>query len=135
MGVNAMIQRPNAVGLMLCQQVIIEEKTRNRTLVNNFSRLEVKNFPASVPPFSVVSTLTDGMGEMTLTLVVARLDTLEEVYTQAVRTRFDNPLQELRLQFRVTHCSFPVPGRYQFALLADGEDVTACVLTIIAREE
>jgi hypothetical protein len=130
-----MIQRPNAVGLLLCQQVIIEEKTRNRTLVNNFSRLEVKDFPASVPPFSVIATLTDGIGDMTLSLVVTRLDTLEEVYNRDVRTRFDNPLQELRLQFRVTQCTFPVPGRYQFALLADGEDVTECVLTIIAREE
>jgi len=37
-----MLQRPNAVGLILCEQVVIEEKTRNVTLFNSVSRLWCK---------------------------------------------------------------------------------------------
>ena len=39
----AMVQRPNAVGLILCRLVIVEEKTRNVTLANSFQRLEVEH--------------------------------------------------------------------------------------------
>ena len=43
-----MIQRPNAVGLLLCQQAIVEEHTQNLTLVNTFRRLVLDSFPS--PP-------------------------------------------------------------------------------------
>lgn len=33
-----MIQRPVVVGLVLCEQVIIEEGTRNVTLINCFNK-------------------------------------------------------------------------------------------------
>jgi hypothetical protein len=39
-----MSQRPNAVGLVLCQQVIVEENTRNISLVNSFNRRRVDAF-------------------------------------------------------------------------------------------
>jgi hypothetical protein len=40
-----MTQRPVAVGLLLCEQVIIEEGTRNVTPVNCFSPRAVERFP------------------------------------------------------------------------------------------
>lgn len=43
-----MVQRPNAVGLILCEQVVLEEGTRNATLVNSMTRLRSKTFPS--PP-------------------------------------------------------------------------------------
>ena len=39
-----MVQIPNVVGLLLCQLVIVEEKTRNVTLANSFQRLELDEF-------------------------------------------------------------------------------------------
>lgn len=67
----AMVQRPNAVGLTLCRMVVVEEKTRNVTLVNSFQRLEFASFPAAAEPFCVYTVLTDGLGEIVLELVVS----------------------------------------------------------------
>jgi hypothetical protein len=128
-----MIQRPNAVGLILCKDAIIEEKTRNITLVNTFNQLTVREFPAS-QQFMVYLVLTDGLGEMTLSLAVARLDDLTRLFERSWKETFTDPLREKRRLVQVTSCSFPVPGRYQVSLLAEGEWVAQCVLTLFVEE-
>src|SRR5262249_31939561 len=113
-------------GLVLCQQVIVEEGTRNITLVNSFNRLTVEAFPSAPQRFAVYTMLTNGRGAATLTLEISRTDTLEEIFTRSTRIAFADPLRHLRLWIRVRSCSFPVMGRYQVALLMDGDLITQC---------
>jgi hypothetical protein len=129
----AMVQRPNAVGLILCHLVIVEEKTRDATLANSFQRLEVDTFPSTPIPFFVYTVLTDGIGEFDLDFVVSRCDTLEDIYTRKFRINFNDPLKQLRLFWRVMSCSFPVPGTYQFGLQVDGDPITQSVLKIFQK--
>ena len=129
-----MIQRPNAVGLILCQQVIVEEKTRNMTLVNSFVDLVVNEFPSSPQQFTVFVVLTDGLGDMTLTLEIAPLDTLETIYVRSWLSSWKNPLRAARLMARVGSCSFPAPGQYQVSLLAENDLITQGVFNVIQKE-
>jgi hypothetical protein len=130
-----MIQRPVAVGLVVCEQVIVEEGTRNITLVNCFSQLQSEEFPSPSHRLAVFATLTDGVGNGTVSLVIARLDTLEEVMTLDHPVHFADPLQEAWVIFFLDQFSFPVPGRYQFGLSLDGEPVTHRVIEVQARED
>lgn len=75
-----MTQRPVAVGLLLCEQAIIEENTGNLTPVNCFSIRPADNVPGVGLPFTVVAFLTDGIGKVSLRIAIDRLDTLEEIY-------------------------------------------------------
>jgi hypothetical protein len=50
---SPMVPTPIALGLTLCEKVIVEEATRNITLVNCFSRLRAAAFPFQPVPFSV----------------------------------------------------------------------------------
>jgi hypothetical protein len=68
-----MVQRPNVVGLLVCEKTIVEENTRNITTVNHFTRLRVDSFPSPPQRFTVYSVLTDGLGEVGLVLRVVRL--------------------------------------------------------------
>jgi hypothetical protein len=129
------IKQPVAVGLILCEQVIVEENTRNVTLVNCFTRVRVRDFPAEWQRLAVLAVLTDGLGEATVSLTVSRQDTLEEVFTQENQVRFADPLQEVRILFRLNRVSFPVPGPYQVTLLLDNELVAHRVIQVVAREE
>src|ERR1700730_521828 len=113
-----MKQRPVAIGLLACEQIIIEERTRNVTPVNCFTRRAVEHFPSEEVPFVVFAVLTDGAGEMPLEVRISRLDTLEEIYVRSVSCNFANPLQEIRCIVRIRGCSFPVSGYYQILLLA-----------------
>jgi hypothetical protein len=127
-----MSQRPVAVGLTICEQVIVEEKTKNTTLVNSFTGLKVDRFPSVPRPFTVYAVLTDGLGEVAVDLVVSRLMTLEDIYIQPRSVVFTDRLLEVRVPFRLNRCSFPLPGRYQFSLLADGELIAQRVLQVSA---
>ena len=46
-----MQRQPIAIGLRLCQHAIVEEKTRNITLVNCFRKLTFATFPAEAASF------------------------------------------------------------------------------------
>jgi hypothetical protein len=130
-----MSQKPIAVGLSLCEQVIIEEKTRNLTLVNSFTRRYVERFPAEPFPFVLFAILTDGSGEVKLEAAFQRLDTLEVIFRQRLTVRFTNPLQEIGCIFRVRQCSFPISGHYQVVLLAGEEFLAQRRFRIAMKEE
>ncbi len=127
------IQRPNAVGLLLCRLVIVEEKTRNVSLANSFQQIAVESFPSGSLPFSVFTTLSDGMGETLLKLSVSRCDTLEEIYWRSLNIRFNNPLRQLQMWWRVQSCFFPIEGKYQFMLTADDDPIAQCTLKVIQK--
>jgi hypothetical protein len=131
----AMIKRPVAIGLTLCEQVIVEAKTGNITLVNCFTRLKMPDFPSKAQRMAAFAVLADGQGTGKFDLIVERLDTRDEVYEQSHQVTFADSLQEVNLFFRIHQCWFPAPGRYQALLLADGELIAQRVLEVIAKEE
>jgi hypothetical protein len=115
-----MKQVPVAIGLMVCEHVIIEEGTRNATPVNCFSRRKVDQVPTGPLPFTLFAMLTDGAGRIDLEVVIERLDTNDEIYRRALTFTFTDPLQDVRCLFRIPDCSFPVVGVYQAILFAEG---------------
>ena len=130
-----MIQRPNAVGLILCQLAIIEEGTKHVTLVNTFRRLKQTVFPTPALKFIVHAVLADGLGPITLSLAINRLDVLEEMEVRVGEINFNDPLVEQRLLIRLSAVHFPEPGRYEISLLANGEEVAQCVFRLLSGEE
>lgn len=116
-----MSQRPAAIGILVCEQVIVEENTQNLTPVNSFRRRIVEQFPSEPFSFVVLAILNDGVGEIRLDLTISRLDLDEDVYKRSMVVRFGHQLQEGRCLFRIRDCSFPVPGAYEIALFADNE--------------
>ncbi len=129
-----MKQRPVAVGLLLCEQVIIEEQTRNVTPVNCFTRRTARQLPSEIIPFVVFAILTDGVGDVRLEVTIQRLDTLDEIYRRSMTFRFPGPLQEARCRLRIGDCSFPVAGYYQVTLMAEGELVAQRRMQIVPKE-
>ena len=115
-----MKHRPIAIGLVVCEQVIVDEKSRNVTPVNCFRSRRVKTLPAEIP-FTVVAWLTNGMGHAKIEVVVERLDNMDEVARFRSDFEFSDPLQELRCVVQISDCIFPVAGQYQVSLLADSE--------------
>lgn len=129
-----MTQRPVAVGLLLCEQVIVEEHTGNVTPVNCFSFRIAENVPGESAPFTVVAFLTDGIGKVTLKVTIERLDTLEEIYERETSVTFPEPLYRLRLIARVRGCFLPVEGDYTVNLLANGETIAQNRFRLLQKE-
>jgi hypothetical protein len=130
-----MIQAPVAVGLMVCQQAITEEKTRRVTLVNCLQHLEVENLPSSRQELTVCCLLTDGLGEMDLTLEILYLASDELIVTHTGRVVMNHPLRKQWYYGRLKGVVFPRQGRYQFSLLANREWVAQATLEVIPKGE
>jgi hypothetical protein len=128
-----MSQRPVARGLFVCEQVIVEERTHNVSLINCFTMRSVATFPTPPQPFVICALLTSGHGTIQLGVVISRLTDLGVIYRQTMPQTFDDPLQEVRFYLRVSTCSFPEPGWYEVVLLADGEPVAQTRLQIARR--
>lgn len=130
-----MASPPVALGLTLCDYVIIEEKTKKASLVGCFSSLKAAQFPALAQPFSAWAVLVDGLGDVTMNLIVTRLDTEEEIQVLENRVHFPDRLTEVRYHVRFRQFIFPAPAIYQFTLLADKEWVAQYRIRVYAAEE
>ncbi len=128
-----MAKLPVAIGLSLCDLVVVEEKTHNVTLVNCFSHRTVDHFPSETP-FTVFALLTGGFGEKPLDVVVQELEDFDEIYRISSSAQFASPLRTIRCTVRVWDCSFPRPGHYLVSLLAGGEIVAQRKLQLLLKE-
>jgi hypothetical protein len=117
---------------LVCEQVIVEESTRNVTPVNCFTQRIVRRLPSAFP-FVVFAILTDGSGEKPLAVVVERLDTFDEIYRGSLLGTFGSPLQEIRCLFRIRDCVFPEAGLYQISIFAEKEQVAQRKLRIVQK--
>src|SRR6266542_2527998 len=120
---TSMKQRPIAVALLLCEQLIVDDRTANVTLVNSFSHLVLDGRVGEPQTFGIFVLLTDGLGTMPAELEIVRLDTEEVIYRKQFEVQFQSPLQQVRCLLRVRRCSFPVAGAYQATLLVEGESI------------
>src|SRR5438128_1540977 len=116
-----MVPRPVALGMMLCDYVIVEKGTEKISLIGQFERFRLASFPGIAPAFCVFATLTGAQGSGTIELEIQDLATLQQIkgWTQVVQ--FPDRLSHVRVVFRVNNCTLPSPGYFQANLLVDGE--------------
>jgi hypothetical protein len=120
-----MVQRPSAISLMLCDQVVFERETQKPYLLGVFTGVSADRIPTPPQRFDIFAALTDGLGDVRMTLTVEHLDTNQEIYSQHITVRFSDPFQVVNLRLRIRHLIYPAAGTYLFALTADGEEVAA----------
>ena len=128
-----MFPTPHALAAMLCDRVIIEQGTRNPTLVGSFLGRAVEKFPSEAVAFSVFVPLTDGFGTAIIELVAVRLETDEQIYSQRGEVTFPHRFAVVNIHFRVSKIEFPAPGSYAFMLLIDGDLITERRLNVYQR--
>ena len=117
-----MNHRPIAIGLVLCEHVIVEDRTHNITPVNCFSVRVVEALPDRAT-FFALAWLANGLGEMPAELLVERLDNMEETFRVNRVLVFPDRLVDMRFVARIRSCHLPVAGHYQVSLIIDGEQV------------
>ena len=118
-----MTPSPIAVGLILCEKIIVEKRTGNVTLVSTFATLRVDGFPSRPDRIAFSAVLTGGEGEGTVDLVLTHLESDEEAYRMRRMLRFPGRLAEVQIAFHIRDCSFPSPGQYDATLFVDGDPV------------
>jgi hypothetical protein len=118
---NAMLPPPIALGLSLCDYVIVEEGTKKVSLIGTFTGIVVDHFPAVPQLFSVFSALIDGLGNATMKIAITNQETSEEIYARERQIHFPSRLTEVFIHYRIGQCRFASPGLYQATLFVDND--------------
>src|SRR5436190_23087523 len=103
-----MVPDPTALALLLCEQVIVDQYSRNPSPINIFTGLSVERFPSDPQRFSVFAALTDSQGEGRLELRAIRLDTGEQFYSQQYPVDFPERATVVNVNIRLRKIRFPV---------------------------
>jgi hypothetical protein len=120
-----MPQRPIALSLMLCDQVVFEQGTQKPYLLGVFTGIVADSFPTTPQRFDLFAALTDGQGDVMMKLQVMHLDSNQEVYSQQMTVRFAGPLEIINLRFRVRQLVYDSVGTYLFTLTVDDEEIAS----------
>jgi hypothetical protein len=130
------IQPPKALALFLCDQVIFERGTDKPSLIGLFDTLRLPAVPGLAPRFDVYAALTDGLGTITVDLVVLSLDDEErQVYGLSAEVQFPSPLFVVHLRLRLAAWQVLAEGAYALSLLVNGEELAQRRLQVRLVEE
>lgn len=116
-----MSQPPEVLAMILCDLVITDVETNKKSLIGLFDRVETTALPCVVHELHLYLSLTDGHGDLAVTIACAPADGGEELFRGQAEVVFSSPLQVVELQFVFPHAQFPRPGEYRFQFLADGQ--------------
>ena len=114
-------EKPLGIAIVICEKVITEERTNNKTLVSTFNIIGAKNFPCRHPRMAAYVTLTNAFGERDICLAMKLGE--EKVFELKGRVTFNDPNHVVELIFNIHDCLFPLAGRYCFEVTSDGEFV------------
>ena len=118
-------RRPVCLAIILCDAVIEDKTTNNKTLVGLFNTIAAARYPTVRPAMSVFASLTGCRSEMRLELRIRREGAEGEI------VRFGGPLvspSEAAIVDLVVHLrnmKLPAPGVYRVEILHDGQPLAA----------
>lgn len=115
---------PKIIGLILCRTLESDRATGETSLVGVFNALRFRDWPSPGQQFIVYSALHGGVGEGTIQLVIARLDTERAIHRYQRWVTLPGPGRYFNLVIPITRCVFPLPGRYGLTLYFDGREVS-----------
>ena len=111
---------PIAIGILLCDRVIVDESTHNVTPIDCFNVRLLGSIPGETT-FVALAWLANGEGELSAEVLIRSLDNLEEIYREKKTLVFKNRLHDTRFLARIRGCTFPVAGYYEVVLSIGGE--------------
>jgi len=112
--------RPKYLAMLLCDYVIRDGETNNKSLIGIFNRIIAGKFPVRHDRMHVFVALSDGRGEYATRLQV-RGPANEIVFSTDGKITIPDPLAVAEINFQIRGLMIPKPGRYFVEFLCDGE--------------
>lgn len=127
---------PLGLALILCDRVITDASTNEKTLVSLFSRITARSFPCVHPRIAVYAALTNASGSMPIELRCANEDQDNHVVFQAKGTiEFPGPNHVVEATFQINHVRFNQPGRHSVELFCQDELIVHRRFHVVQQED
>ena len=114
---------PQAQAFVICREIWHNDRSNEFLLASPLSHIPIDTFPALVT-VSVYAHITGGHGEYELDFLLrnAANDTVWSWGPQSP-LQHEDPLMPQQVAFHDLVLEVPSPGRYELALLANGEEI------------
>ena len=105
-------QKPSCLALILCEAVIEDKLTNNKSLIGLFNQVQAHQLPIIHAKMCIVISLSGGHGKVPITLKMSSLSTGEDVFQAAGEVVFNDPLSVCDLVFELRQVPFKTEGAY-----------------------
>ena len=105
---------PLLLAILVCDEVIRDERTHKETLVGLFNTIHATSFPCVHSHLNVFISLTNGHGTAPSELRLVRRDTGQALSGFKGSVKFPSPLAVVNVNFDMANAAFPVAGSYSF---------------------
>lgn len=126
---------PDVMSLIVCDQIITDRMTGKHSLIGMFSRVHARRFPAAHPQLCVFASLTEGRGEVELTIrIVDANEDRPPIVEGKGKVQFKDPRAIAHLALQFHGLTFSQPGAYRVQLWSSGELLREARLDLIKVE-
>jgi hypothetical protein len=112
--------KPKYLSMLLCDYVIVDSETANKSLIGIFNTINAAKFPVRHDRMHVFVTLTNGHGDYAASLKV-KSSSGKEILSLDGKVQMKDPLAVAELNFAIRGMLVPEPGRYFVEFRCDGE--------------
>jgi len=102
---------PTCISVIICNEIIEDKRTNNKTLVSLFNSVVVNSTPATHPRMFVMASLTDGRGTWPVSFII-RSPSGEDLVKFNAEAVFQNPVSVVDISVEFLGLSLPELGVY-----------------------
>lgn len=124
---------PTCVALVICNEIIEDRWSHNKTLVGLFSNISAAGIPASHARMFLMASLTDGRGEWPVVLRIESPSGDEQFKAEGI-VRFDDPLAVHDLVVEVRGLPLPEVGEYYVSVTCGRRPLASRRFTVVVGE-
>ncbi len=122
---------PVVKAFLVCDYVIHEQDTNKKSCIGIFHQINAPRFPCRHGQLAIYANITDALGEYVFQLTLANLKDGGEIGNGSTPPlRIPDRLQTAELAFRLQNIVFPEPGKYEFRLVANDEQIAQKIVTV-----
>jgi hypothetical protein len=111
---------PFALAILICDQVIVDEKSKKKTLVGVFDTINAVEFPANHPRVSIYARMTDAEGQYDFRIEHVQVKTDKLLFKgEILGVTVPDRLKMHELVLELQNVPLPESGEYEFRLWAN----------------
>lgn len=125
---------PTCVAMIICNEIIEDRWTNNKSLIGLFSTISTPGLPAQHSRMFIMASLTDGRGEWPFVLRIESPNG-EELFKAEGQLFFDDPLVVHDVVMEVRGLPLPEAGEYHVWLVCGTRLLGSRRFAVVQEEE
>jgi hypothetical protein len=115
-------EKPIGIALLICDRVITDATTHEKTLVSTFNQVVARTFPCIHPRMTIFVAVTNGSGPTETEIrCVNESEQDQVVFDMKGTIRFIDPNHVVEMSFQFNNVTFVKPGLHSIEFLCGGE--------------